>query len=86
MHKKISFSFWVASFFLLTGLFTFWGNFFQEGIVATGTANKVAFQTEKRFPVVTIPKEVVNPQIVTPKNTVSTQATKPASIRQTKTS
>ena len=85
MRQKISPSFWFVSFFLLIGFFALWGNFFQKS-AATGTVNKVAFQAEKRFPAVTVPKNVSSPETVVSKGAPSAQTAKPTSIRQTKTS
>jgi len=81
MQQKISSSFLFLSVFIVGGLFLVWGNFFQKNTPVQ--KNIVAFQAEKRLPVITVPKKSLTPETITVKNTPSTT---PLSARKTKTS
>lgn len=89
MKKSTTRSFWFVTIFLTAGVFTLWAHFFQAGPLMIENPNRVAIQTEQKFPAITPPKDVQtikNTQAVVPQNTQNTQGTKPVTARTTKTS
>ncbi|MEI8096776.1 MAG: hypothetical protein WCG73_01570 [Candidatus Moraniibacteriota bacterium] len=79
MKKSTTYSFWVASTFLVGGVFFSWANFFQPNASVIDSSQVVAFNKEKTNQVLFPPKSVV---VQDTKKTVS--VTKKATQTQVK--